>query len=270
MKQSLTLSYGEIRAARAHLDDPDVLERAKTSPALQSALEHWRPRNWWGVPVAPETLMAIAETDGIPLAWVPRRELVAQLGAADGRDERLVLLVEHAGEVLEDCRDAIAECNDPELADLVSLADAAVACFDPHHQAAMALAVSVSERPALWASSPRVHAFDSPQERLAWTAKLPRSGYQRAKAELDSSTNNAASDLMWRVLAAPIPHFFTPWHPGSGEPVPTALSRHVVAHQAGAAHFSRGNALIAVMLMASLLRAQQAWAEEIGPPDEQR
>lgn len=49
--------------------------------------------------------------------------------------------------------------------------------------------------------------------------------------------------------------FFTTWYPDSGQPVPVALSRHVTIHQAQSDHLPERNAVVAVMLMASLLRA---------------
>jgi hypothetical protein len=47
-----------------------------------------------------------------------------------------------------------------------------------------------------------------------------------------------------------------------------AGSRHVVAHQATVQHFSVENALLAVMLVASLLRDKQAWSEEVRAMEE--
>jgi hypothetical protein len=44
-------------------------------------------------------------------------------------------------------------------------------------------------------------------------------------------------------------------------PQPESLSRHVSVHQADPAHYTRGNATVAAMLVASVLRALQEFQE---------
>lgn len=42
------LRFREVMDQLEHVDDPQVLEKAKTSPALRRALELSRPMNWRG------------------------------------------------------------------------------------------------------------------------------------------------------------------------------------------------------------------------------
>jgi hypothetical protein len=65
-----------------HVDAPDVLVRAASSPALASALEMTRPRNWWGIDIDPIRLFEISRDTGIPLAWVPRQAIIKELVGA--------------------------------------------------------------------------------------------------------------------------------------------------------------------------------------------
>ena len=67
----------------------------------------------------------------------------------------------------------------------------------------------------------------------------------------------AITELRRAIALAPIERFYTEWYPSSGRPAPAELSRHVTIHQATLDHFSRSNALLAVMLMTSLLREFQ-------------
>jgi hypothetical protein len=67
----------------------------------------------------------------------------------------------------------------------------------------------------------------------------------------------------YQVLITPISSFFTDWWPSSGKPVPSKLSRHVVAHHANVEHFTPVNALLALMLVVSILREQQEWSTEV-------
>ena len=61
------------------------------------------------------------------------------------------------------------------------------------------------------------------------------------------------SRLRLEMMILPLLKFYDDWHPKSGMSAPTDLSRHVTAHQATAAHYTTVNALVAVMLMTSLL-----------------
>jgi len=61
------------------------------------------------------------------------------------------------------------------------------------------------------------------------------------------------SRLRLEMMILPLLKFYDDWHPKSGMSAPTDLSRHVTTHQATAAHYTTVNALVAVMLMTSLL-----------------
>lgn len=132
----------------------------------------------------------------------------------------------------------------------------------------MALAVSIGEPLAVWASTPRVKGFDSKAEKDTWEKERTRKKYTWAERELATvGVNLSRYEFKYLVLIAPIPHFFTPWWPEKGDPPPEELSRHVVAHHPTVKHFSVDNALIALMLVTSLLREKQAWSEEVRSMD---
>ncbi len=255
-----------------HVDDPDVLERIATNPALHHALEMARPRNWWGTCIDPKLLFSIARDDGIPVAWVPPGGDASRTRCGAGRCSATRCVARSAG---GDCGGLLEGARrvprDPWLDDDVTLARKAIAAYrDGHHEAAMALAVSVGEPLATWASKGRVRSFDSKADRDAWEKdrKNFKKKYHWAKDEL-GIVGLDVSRLVFKqqVLMAPIPRFFTPWFPEGGDPPPEFLSRHVVVHQPMLAHFSVENALVAIMLVASILREQQAGAEEVRSMD---
>ncbi|WP_446212205.1 hypothetical protein [Micromonospora sp. IBSANI012] len=259
---------GDILKCRDQVDDLDVIERAASSPALQAALEWSRPPNLWGAGVDPHLLFRLARDAGIPLAWVPRREIVRMLVAVPTRSALSEVLAEQCPLVVEDCAEAVSECVDERMQDQVPLAEAAIAAYRTGHvEAAMALAVSLGEPLAAWASTPRVRVYDSRDERDAWERRRGRNKYLWAKLELEANPLDPSFGFTAQLVMAPIPRFFTPWFPRSGDSPPDALSRHVVAHQPTVKHFTPENSLLAIMLMASLLRQQQAWCEELGPSD---
>jgi hypothetical protein len=129
----------------------------------------------------------------------------------------------------------------------------------------MALAVALDEPLAVWASTPRVKSFASEAEKEKWKQTRKKLGkYQWAEHEIATvGADISPYEFKRQILIAPIPRFFMPWRPESGTPTPERLSRHVVAHQAAASHFTQENSLVAVMLTCSLLREQQEWCEEV-------
>jgi pimeloyl-ACP methyl ester carboxylesterase len=53
----------------------------------------------------------------------------------------------------------------------------------------------------------------------------------------------ALGEVWVKAALAPIGPFYTAWYPSSGNPAPTALSRHVTVHQADLNHYTSGNAI---------------------------
>lgn len=260
------VGFADVIAELDHVDDTDVLEKAKTNTALRLALEMIRPRNWWGTVGDPDLLFRIAREDGIPVAWIPRGPILAELASVTGGVARRQILVDRQLEVLEDCYEALDACDDPWVGEHVALARKAIEAYrGGHHEAAMALAVSTAEPLAVWASTPRVRGFDSRAEKEAWEKRRKKIGkYAWAEYELGAvGVDVSRYTFKQQILMGPIPRFFTPWHPGTGTPTPEQLSRHVVAHQPTLSHFSIDNALVAIMLDVSILREQQAWSEEV-------
>jgi hypothetical protein len=258
--------FADVIAELPHVDDPDVLERAGTNRALRIALEMARPRNWWGIGLDPNVLFTIAREDGIPVAWIPRGSILKELAAVPDPTARRQILLDRQAEIVEDCLDALDECRDPWLDDHVILARRAVQAYrEGHHEAGMALAVNIGEPLAVWASTPRVRGFDSEADRNAWEKYRKKiRKYAWAEYELAAVGVDVSRYLFkQQVLMAPIPRFFTPWYPEGSDPAPEHLSRHVVAHQPTVKHFSLENALVALMLTVSILREQQAWAEDV-------
>ncbi|WP_343994930.1 hypothetical protein [Terrabacter terrae] len=261
-------TLGDIVARLPEVDDLDAADRAKTDQPLEAALSMARPVNWWGTGASQDLLRA-ARDEGLPLWRVPRREIIRDLNAVADAHDRLSILQKHRDQILEDCEAELAYCDDEQTVGSAELAERAIRAIQSgHHEAGMALAVSLGEPLAVWASTPRVTAFDSVEERDEWEAKR-KSGktggkYRYAQIEIDRLPPGDVLpwDFNYQVLIAPIPRFFTGFWPRQGKPAPKGLSRHVVAHQPTPEHFSRSNALLSVMLVASILRAQQDWIEE--------
>jgi hypothetical protein len=266
-------SMKDIRAMLPFVDDFDAAERARTDGALESALSMSRPKNWWGTG-AGQRLLRAARDEGLPLMWVPRAATIKELDNAPDADARLAVMAAHQDEIISDCEDLLNQCTDEDLNDRVSLALLAVDAMKAgHHQAAMALAVAIAEPLAVWASTPRVRAFESKQDQADWEKQRKNRStggkYNYARIEIGRLPPGDVEfwDFNDQVLMLPVPRFFTSFFPERGDPVPTSLSRHAVVHQPTLSHFSEINALLSIMLVSSILRSQEEWIEEVRHDD---
>ncbi len=206
---------------------------------LAAALDRARealPPNWDGLSHY-ESLGEIAKDDGIPVVWVPRASILADLVAAPDRGERVKILFTRQGEIAEDCRSALSEVTDPDLAPRVPQAlEAVEAVLAGFPQAAQALAVAVSESLL-----------------TEYIANGRSYGALATDVAVDTEELTIA-DVRSTFALLPVHRFYTPWRPNTGVPAPGELSRHVTVHHARADHLTTENSLIAIMLLSSLLR----------------
>jgi hypothetical protein len=266
-----TLRFSDVIDQFDHVDDPDVLEKAKTNRALSHALEMSRPENWRGSGLSPEQILPLAVESGIPVAWIPPAEVLRDLVAA-APTGRVRVLVARESEVLAQCRSRLEECDDPWVEAERFLVSRALAAYEAgFFEAAMALAVAVGEPLALWASVPRVKAFESEQERAHWEVTKRKNRYGLAKLELGAvkpGEKLKRLEILRYALIGPIPKFFTPFHAVPGEPIPDTVSRHATVHRPTVTHLTKENAVLALMLCVSILRQMQDWAEEVRREEE--
>lgn len=212
--------------------------------ALLEGLRRKLPPNWSDA-VDLEEVIEVIQEDGLPLVWVPRAEVVTRVLNLENRAARLAALVGSLRAIADDCDAVLTEVDHASLAGQVPLATKAVrALRDGHHEAAQALAVVVTETAV---------------------AQALGGDYKKVKKQVLFDPDLVPfTHLRLRAALAPIAPFYTAWFASSGEPRPEALSRHVSVHQADGEHYTTGNALVAVMLASSVLRALQELQEIVG------
>lgn len=265
MEERRSIQLHEILEQFDHVDDADVLEKAKTNRAFSAALRLIRPENWRGCGLRPEEILPVAADSGIPVVWFPPTSVLKVLFAAAPADRMGVLMASEA-EVLAQCRLLLDECSDPSVSEMRTLIGRSLDTYEAgFHEAAMALAVAVGDPLAQWGSVPRVQMFESDQAEREWEANRKRDKYILAERELAAAGPDALKPTRVHrtALIAPIPKFFTPFHGEQDEKIPDTVSRHATVHQPTVEHLSQENALLAMMLCVSLLRQQQDWVEEI-------
>lgn len=266
-------TLGEILARLPEVDDRDVLERLAGDGALRAAAELFRPANWHGSGVPAEHLLEISAADGIPLAWVPPTATVRAIGKATSRADRILILEADEESILVSCEELLAECTDPWVQDLAPLAVQALAAWRAGYEAAAtALAVCVADPLVIWAAEIRhLDVYDDmaayEKDRSQAKHEKKRNRYPRAVRRSKLPDNPSPHLVPNLAVLAPLGSFLTRWWPGEDDPLPEGLSRHVVAHQPSANYFNRPNGIVALMLMTSLLREQQAHCENVRADD---
>ena len=217
---------------------------ASIEPALASMLEQLRetqPPNW-SADIDLEQVLAAIQEDGLPLVWLPRAEIVAELLDVSSRAARVEVLLSHADELITDCREVLATVRHETLAGQLPLVGRAVDALEAgHHEAAQALAVVVTETAVAHAISGK---YEDVKKQVLFDPDLV-----------------PYTEMRLRAALAPIGPFYATWYASSGTPVPEALSRHVTVHQADHTHYTEGNAMVAVLLATSVLRALQELQE---------
>ena len=220
---------------------------AQLLTAIGTALHEFHealPPNWSG-DISIEEAIDLANA-GLPVVWVPRGTILAELAAAPDRSARMAVLQGRRDELREDASRVLSEVTSAELTGQLLLARRSLEAWAAgHHEAAQALAVAVSETVIT------KHYAESRGYRRYHEVK------KAAAIDLDTFENNSIAELRLMLAMAPVSSFYDSWYPNRGTPAPEALSRHVTVHYASPEHYSIDNALVAVLLQTSLLRAFQ-------------
>lgn len=212
---------------------PDVthLFRAPNWERVREGFKRFWPTNVSEIDEM-DAVAAITLEEGLPLAWVPRHEIVVLLLSADSASDRELILLEHFDSVLDDCEDALVDI-DHKWAELCHNAIQAArgAFLGPAQSHASNIIDSVI---------------------LAILGDRGREVARRRAAQdyHELPLRVACENLVLRPLFRGL----TSFRVGRGDPVPIDYSRHATAHAIGhPGVLSRRNALVAIMLATSLI-----------------
>lgn len=211
---------------------------------LVEGLNRWIPGNLRHVEDI-DGVAIVALDEGLPLSWIPRREIVVALVSAPSGGERQAILIQRSAEVLDDCEAALA-ADDCEWARECKAAVAALRAglFGPAQSHASNIIDSI------------VMDLFGPRGR--------DEAKKRAEAEFDDLPLQLAAE---NLTVRPLFRAFTPWWPASGIAPPDHFARHATSHAVGhVGVFTPQSALVAVMLATSL--TVQYSDGEFPPPEE--
>ncbi|WIK82900.1 hypothetical protein [Micrococcus lylae] len=243
----MTVKWEEIAAAAtASLRTVDWDAISQTLDRMLPPNLRFRPRH-----LNLEGLVDFVENDGIPLAYVPRVEIVESLLSAPSREDRERILVDECDHIVEDCLAGLAATTSEEVADLVMLATRAVQVLAAgHHEAAQALSTTV---------------LDTTLSRMI-PDKAARGKFTKAKSGKPvppavSDVRRLVDLMVWHSVY----HSHGEFWPNQGHPVPAVYSRHATVHAAGPIQYTAANAVQSVMVVTCLL--SHADAVGLGAPD---
>lgn len=180
--------------------------------------------------------------EGIPIAFVPRPEIVVELVDADTHADRLKLLVHSKAAIVSDCRTALEPVWDEPLP-----LPASIAMMSPLLQEAID---TLEAGHAAAACALGVVIIDSLLRRTEGDLQYQTLRKRSRKNALDAAAalNQLRVELAWR----PMHSLLEEWNPRSGSPPPAMPSRHVVIHWPDPDHLSNQNAIVTVMVATSL------------------
>lgn len=209
---------------------------AKVFEVARAALQHIYPENWHGVTgLRFEILEVILLDEGISLVGIPRAATVqAILDAPDGTAQRAIV-GRRSRSIATDCTHALDSFRRENIQrDLRFAHKAAAALRAGHPEAAQALAANLLD------SLLRKH-FTTDFKTI--TSNKPNG----KRLDLDDYTVRVA------YVVAPIWSAYKQFWTNKGDPVPRTFARHASAHAVSAAQYTQTNAVLAIMLVTSLL-----------------
>ncbi|MBF6085204.1 hypothetical protein IU485_27910 [Nocardia cyriacigeorgica] len=179
----------------------------------------------------------IVEADGIPIVYVPRADIVAELVEQPDRAGRVCVILARVADIADDCMKALEEPITVELECLRPLLRKAVAALkDGHGESAQALAVNLVDT-------------------LLRNVHRNRTVAAQRCVVKNIVASQVSKQLRYDLGVAPIVRLWTEWDVASPHPRPAEPSRHVTIHNAHPDHYTPENAVICVMIATSLILA---------------
>lgn len=190
-------------------------------------------------------LAQLALDEGLPVAWIPRSEILDRLIASSTDEARIRILEDHDTQIMEDCKAKLSEIDHEWAQQCLNAVDAYSHGL---------------EEPA------QSHASDIIDSVVL--AIFGRKGREHVKRAAQKKFNELdGQEVVENLVLRPLVRCYAAWYPGSEKPLPGHFSRHATAHAVGHRDvFSRDKALIAVMVATSL--TMQFWDHPKAPRSE--
>jgi hypothetical protein len=236
-----------VHVPRPRLLPPDVADSLKR---LADTLRESVPPNWRDLADPDYEAALRIMNGGIPLIWVPRSSIVERLMQTEDALAREEILSLARQDIASDCLTVLAEITIEDLQPLTRLAaQAAVALRGEYSAPAQALAANVLDT-WLRAAVRRGILFKPVSERFRFYENVRR---QITLVSMDLEIVKLKPSGALAPVFLALEHFDSQINPR-----PEHFGRHATAHAAYPEQYTAANAVIAVMLMTSVLRQADA------------
>ena len=228
----------------AHLASLPTLA-GTSAPPRSYCPSNWDASSWPADDI--QAAMEILSDEGIPLAWVPRAGIVADLVHAPDAAARHLILAAHVPEIIVDCRTVLDAVDEPDLKDLVELSQDAVTALEATPRSAQALAANIID----------TFLRDANRRGRMFGGNFGYFKTQKVTRRITSvSGSTPVKQFREACVLTPALLALKDFDP-ENDPMPTEFGRHSTVHRAHPLHYTTANAVIAVMLAVSFLREAQ-------------
>lgn len=184
-------------------------------------------------------LVEFLTVEGIPLYGIPRGDIAVKLLQANDLDMRQQILVEHRGDIFDDCRAELETCDLDVVGDEVrSVRDALAAAEDGHFRPAQALATVVLD-------STVTRVYPVKTDRVKMT--------KRARGEREQPGFVDEMSLREALVWLPVWNVHERFWVADGDTVPESYSRHASVHTISDAQYTDANCVRALMVVTTLV-----------------
>jgi len=210
---------------------------ARVFEIAQAGFRNTYPDNWQGVTgLQFELLEVILLDDGIPLMAVPRATTVQAILDAPDTTTRRAIVGQRWRSIATDCTYELNSFRQESIQQDLGFAQKAVTALSAgHKEAAQALAANLLD------SLLRKHFTTD------FTTTITSNKSNGSTLDLDDYTIRVA------CVVGPIWSAYKQFWTNRGDPVPSTFARHANVHAVSAAQYTRTNAVLAIMLVTSLL-----------------
>lgn len=191
-----------------------------------------RPRDW-------DEFEHMLAHEGIPVLWVPGPQIIAAIFEAKTATERRRVISRRWKGIVNDCETVLQGVTHQHLVDERAFAlDCVRALRDGHTNAAQALAANL---------------LDSVMRKFfskALRVKLTKNKFKQDGVTFDFDDY----DFRLALTFAPVWCAHAEYWPDKGDPIPSDYGRHPSAHGVSRRQYTRINAVIALMLVTSVIK----------------
>ncbi|MGJ4093778.1 hypothetical protein [Corynebacterium macclintockiae] len=191
----------------------------------------------------PRDIQVFIEKDSIPIAYIPRAEVVAELLEAESAEDRRYTLNRFKSQIIEDCEAAVADLDEAKFTDVVAQLSEGID----------ALKAGLF-RPAQAAFTPAIDWMVFAAKKILPLENITNTGMKNGSPNANNKQGQEELDQMHigdALVWAPIRSAHYTFDRNSREITRSEYGRHVTTHSISGSQYTEVNAIHSMMLAVS-------------------